>query len=143
MGHKAEISESFLTSTRWNDLAPYLAFLIGTVILLLIMFGNKPQDNHEKLQKAGNIEHPLETAATQTATPAQEPNVAITNGTTTPVSVQPDPFKAFLDAHKNIQPPPVNLQPAPKTQQEIRDVFKAAVEKDISSAYPFANVKTR
>ena len=122
-------------------MARYLAFLLGMLILLWAIFINKGQDNQEKLK---DTHYPIRAVEKNSTPPVteQDQNTAVANSVATPASTstgstQLDPFKAFLEAHK-IQPPPANIQLAPKTPQEIRDVFKAAVEKDISSAYPFA-----
>ena len=130
-------SKSFQTSNRWRALAPYLAFLGGVLILLLIVLGNKSQDNTDKLQSTINPQHANDVTAPPMLSNAQ--NAAATNGTPISGTAAPsDPFKAFLEAHKDIQPAPINAHPVPQTPEAIRDAFKAAVEKDISSANPFS-----
>lgn len=132
-----DTSKPLQTPSRWRALAPYLAFLGGVLILLLTIVGNKLQDSPGKLQTTVGPQHPADATAPTMLSNAQ--NVATTNGTpTSAVSAPTDPFKAFLEAHKDIQPTPVNARPVPQTPEAIRDAFKAAVEKDISSANPFS-----
>lgn len=133
----SDTSKSFQAPRWWNTWTPYLAFLFGILILLIIIVSNKNQDTSEKSSNIRGPEHAFETTGAPAQATAQDPNAVATNGTSTSAVAQPDPFRAFLEAHKNIQPP-VNAQPAPQTPQAIKEAFKAAVEKDISSAYPFA-----
>lgn len=133
-----DTSKPFQTPSRWRTLAPYLAFLFGALILLFIIVGNKLQDSPGKSQTTTDPQHPADATAPTMLSNAQNP-VATTDGTpTSAVSAVPDPFKAFLEAHKDIRPTPINAQPVPKSPEAIRDIFKAAVEKDISSANPFS-----
>jgi hypothetical protein len=132
-------SNSVQTSRRWSALAPYLAFLFGGLILLFVIFNNKNLYTSEQSQNTRSPEHSFETTGAPAQAAAQDSNALAGNGT---VSAQSDPFKVFLETHKNIQPA-VNVHPMPQTPEAIRDVFKEAVEKQktASLASPFATSK--
>ena len=132
-----ETSNSIQKSMRWKTFAPYIALFCVTLILLFVIF-NK-QENPENSENTSSPERSFEATGTSMQPATQGIATVTTNGTpVSAVSAPADPFKAFLEAHKNDPIPQVNNQPKPQTQQEIKDIFKAAVEKDISAAYPFA-----
>ncbi len=126
---------------RWRAWSPYIAFLIGLLIVLLFVIRgefSKEQPDSSALDRS------LKAMSSNTQPAAQQAKTEAVNGAASTVGAQApsDPFKLFLEAHKDIPTAPPPPQSEPLTPKEIQDQFKAAIkkaDKPVSLAYPFTN----
>lgn len=126
---------------QWRAWAPYLAFLIGLLLVLLLVFSG---ESHKEQPESNSLERPLKAMNSNTQPTALQAMTETVNGgaSTVGAPAQADPFKLFLEAHKDIAPPPPNHQAEPLSPKEIQDQFKAAIkkaDKPVSLVYPFTN----